>query len=273
MLNGYALSVCLRCLRSPLTLRARRPSLPADLPTSRLVAMSLTASVANLSLADANILSKLAGAPPANPVDDDQENAGVASANVQLQSTQMMKQSATLQKVAAALPVAHKPIAAAPAITTTTVVATTASTAAAVSTAVPAVVAAISKDRWNLGDFDIGKPLGKGKFGHVYLAREKKQKHVCALKVLFKAQLKKAKVEHQLRREVEIQTHLRHPNILKLYGYFYDDLRIYLILEFAEKGEVYKILQQEKTFSEERTARYIKALAGALAYCHEKKVR
>jgi serine/threonine protein kinase len=29
-------------------------------------------------------------------------------------------------------------------------------------------------------------------------------------------------VEHQLRREIEIQSHLRHPNILRLYGYFYD---------------------------------------------------
>ena len=238
--------------------------------------MSLTSSVATMSLADNHLLSKLAGTSPSNVTavdqDDDQENVGIASANVQLQSTQMMKQSVTLQKAAAPTAVAHKPIAAAPAVATTTAVATSASTAAAASTSIPAAIAAIPKDRWNLGDFDIGKPLGKGKFGHVYLAREKKQKHVCALKVLFKAQLKKANVEHQLRREVEIQTHLKHPNILKLYGYFYDDLRIYLILEFAEKGEVYKILQQEKTFSEERTARYIKALANALAYCHEKKV-
>jgi aurora kinase len=28
--------------------------------------------------------------------------------------------------------------------------------------------------RWTLSDFDIGKPLGRGKFGNVYLAREKK---------------------------------------------------------------------------------------------------
>ncbi|KAI5012577.1 hypothetical protein ZWY2020_024843, partial [Hordeum vulgare] len=33
-------------------------------------------------------------------------------------------------------------------------------------------------------------------------------------------------VEHQLRREVEIQSHLRHPNILRLYGYFYDQVQI-----------------------------------------------
>ena len=29
-----------------------------------------------------------------------------------------------------------------------------------------------SKRQWSLADFDVGKPLGKGKFGRVYLARE-----------------------------------------------------------------------------------------------------
>lgn len=37
--------------------------------------------------------------------------------------------------------------------------------------------------RWQLTDFDIGKPLGRGKFGNVYLAREKKSKYIVALKV------------------------------------------------------------------------------------------
>ena len=72
--------------------------------------------------------------------------------------------------------------------------------------------------QWELTDFDIGKPLGRGKFGNVYLAREKKSHYIVALKVLFKSQLAKAGVEHQLRREIEIQSHLKHPNILRLYG-------------------------------------------------------
>jgi len=42
--------------------------------------------------------------------------------------------------------------------------------------------------------------------------------------VLFKSQLQQSNVEHQLRREIEIQSHLRHPNILRLYGYFYDEV-------------------------------------------------
>ncbi|TKW13928.2 hypothetical protein SEVIR_5G133900v4 [Setaria viridis] len=108
--------------------------------------------------------------------------------------------------------------------------------------------------RWVLSDFEVGKPLGRGKFGHVYLAREKRSNQIVALKVLFKSQLKQSQVEHQLRREVEIQSHLRHPNILRLYGYFYDQTRVYLILEYAAKGELYKELTRCKHFSERRSA-------------------
>ncbi len=74
----------------------------------------------------------------------------------------------------------------------------------------PLVVSEKKFKRWELADFDIGKPLGQGKFGSVYLAREKQSKFICALKVLFKNQLQKAGVEHQLRREIEIQSHLRY---------------------------------------------------------------
>ncbi|EEB10124.1 cAMP-dependent protein kinase catalytic subunit, putative [Pediculus humanus corporis] len=126
----------------------------------------------------------------------------------------------------------------------------------------------------SIADFDIGKPLGKGKFGNVYLAREKNSKFITALKVLFKSQLEKAKVVHQLKREVEIQSHLRHPNILRLYGYFHDDARVYLILEYAPNGELFKLLQSqpEKRLDEKRTATFIAQIADALNYCHSKKV-
>uniref|UniRef100_A0A8D2LCZ2 non-specific serine/threonine protein kinase n=1 Tax=Varanus komodoensis TaxID=61221 RepID=A0A8D2LCZ2_VARKO len=126
--------------------------------------------------------------------------------------------------------------------------------------------------QWSLDDFEIGRPLGKGKFGNVYLAREKESKFILALKVLFKSQLEKAGVEHQLRREVEIQSHLRHPNILRLYGYFHDPGRVYLILEHAPRGEVYKELQKLTKFDEQRTATYMTELADALLYCHSKRV-
>ncbi|KAI4571009.1 hypothetical protein MJG53_013115 [Ovis ammon polii x Ovis aries] len=126
--------------------------------------------------------------------------------------------------------------------------------------------------RFTIDDFEIGRPLGKGKFGNVYLARLKKNHFIVALKVLFKSQIEKEGLEHQLRREVEIQAHLQHPNILRLYNYFHDARRVYLILEYAPKGELYKALQRSHTFDEQRTATIIEELADALIYCHEKKV-
>lgn len=127
---------------------------------------------------------------------------------------------------------------------------------------------------WSLNDFEIGKPLGRGKFGSVYLAREKQSKFIVALKVQFKSQLVKSCVEHQLRREIEIQSHLKHPNILRLYGYFYDAKRVFLILEYAPQGELYKKLTSSEggRFDEEKSATYISQLASALEYCHSKKV-
>lgn len=42
---------------------------------------------------------------------------------------------------------------------------------------------------WKLDDFEVGRPLGKGKFGNVYLARTKKHHIPVALKVNFMAKL------------------------------------------------------------------------------------
>jgi aurora kinase, other len=125
---------------------------------------------------------------------------------------------------------------------------------------------------WRLEDFDVGKSLGRGKFGRVYVARERQSQVTVALKVLDKSQLTDSCVEHQLRREIEIQSHLRHGNILRLFGYFSDETRVFLILEFASRGELYKELQCAGTFEEPRAASYIASLAHALDYCHRRHV-
>jgi aurora kinase len=127
--------------------------------------------------------------------------------------------------------------------------------------------------QFHLGMFEIGRPLGKGKFGRVYLARERSTGFICALKVLYKSELQQGTgVEKQVRREIEIQSNLRHPNILKLYGHFHDSKRIFLILEFAGKGELYKHLRRESRFPEWKAAQYIAQMAAALRYLHRKHV-
>jgi serine/threonine protein kinase len=47
----------------------------------------------------------------------------------------------------------------------------------------------------------------------------------------------------------------RHPHILRLYGYFHDEKRIFLMLEYASKGELYKQLAKRGRFSESRASR------------------
>lgn len=126
--------------------------------------------------------------------------------------------------------------------------------------------------QFHLGMFEIGKPLGKGKFGRVYLARERSSGYVCALKVLHKSELQQGKVEKQVRREIEIQSNLRHPNILRLFGHFHDSKRVFLILEFAGKGELYKHLRKENRFPEWKAAQYVAQMAAALKYLHKKHV-
>ncbi|MCL7032234.1 hypothetical protein MKW94_018321 [Papaver nudicaule] len=107
---------------------------------------------------------------------------------------------------------------------------------------------------WGLKDFDIGRPLGKGKFGRVYMAREKKSQYICALKVLYRSQVEKYGLLPQLKREMEIQSTLEHPNILGLYGWFGDDERIFLILEYAGRGELYGLLSKNGHLTEKQAA-------------------
>jgi len=132
----------------------------------------------------------------------------------------------------------------------------------------------LSSPQWKISDFEIGTPLGRGKFGRVYLAREKNTEYMVALKMMFKSELVKDHMEHQVRREIEIQTHLTHPNILKMLTYFWDEKKIYLILEFAQEGELFKVLnsQPHKRFDEPTAAYYLRQVAEALRYCHSQSV-
>lgn len=123
-----------------------------------------------------------------------------------------------------------------------------------------------------LSDFDIGKPLGRGKYGRVYLARTRATGHIVALKCLSLDQLADGEMAHQLQREIEIQTNLRHKNVIALYQFFYDSSCVYLVLEYAAKGELFAHLRRAKRFNEAKTARLIHDLTLALMYCHSKHV-
>jgi hypothetical protein len=102
----------------------------------------------------------------------------------------------------------------------------------------------INLKKFKIDDFELGMKLGKGKFGNVYLAREKATNYIVALKILNKLEVQRLTSERLIVREIKIHSFVDHPNIIKLYGFFHDDQNIYLILEYAPDGEVYKELKK-----------------------------
>ena len=60
--------------------------------------------------------------------------------------------------------------------------------------------------------------------------------------------------------------YFRHGHILRLYGYFYDAKRVFLILEFAPQGELYKTLTKAGKFDEKKSATVSKIRVGENVY-------
>lgn len=53
-----------------------------------------------------------------------------------------------------------------------------------------------------------------------------------------------------LQREILLQRKMSHPNITKLHGYFIDKGKLYILLELAEKGNLYYYIKEKKKLSE-----------------------
>lgn len=124
----------------------------------------------------------------------------------------------------------------------------------------------------SLDDFEIGKKLGKGKFGRVYCVRHKKTGFICAMKAMEKSEIIQYNVQKQFRREVEIQSSLSHPNLTKLYGYFHDDKRVYLLMEYLINGELYKLLRSRGPLNDIIASHYVYQMADALDFMHQKNI-
>lgn len=72
--------------------------------------------------------------------------------------------------------------------------------------------------------------LGEGKFGKVFLVREKHTGFIMAMKVLEKKKIVQDNILEQFIRELKIQAFLNHPNIIDVYGFFHDENFFYTLL-------------------------------------------
>jgi serine/threonine protein kinase len=112
------------------------------------------------------------------------------------------------------------------------------------------------------------KAVGKGGFGQVWKVRHKETNRIYAIKVINKSTILESNMVSQMNREIEIMYMLHHPHIIKLVNHFEDEDNIYLIMDFASKGQLYTHLKRVGKFDQRTAAQYMREVISALKYLH-----
>ena len=69
--------------------------------------------------------------------------------------------------------------------------------------------------------------------GHILVGVDEITRAKYAIKIMNKKKIKKMKIIDKIKREIKIQSHMRHPHILKLYEYFETKNELFIVLEYA----------------------------------------
>ncbi|QIW95079.1 hypothetical protein AMS68_000597 [Peltaster fructicola] len=119
-------------------------------------------------------------------------------------------------------------------------------------------------------DFEPLRCLGKGAFGTVHLVRQHATGRLYAQKQFRKASLTvhKRLVEQTRTERTILESVNRHPFVVKLFYAFQDHEKLYLILEYAQGGELFHHLSLERMFSEDVAAFYMAEMVLALEHLH-----
>ncbi|KAI5300903.1 serine/threonine protein kinase psk1 [Ascosphaera pollenicola] len=119
-------------------------------------------------------------------------------------------------------------------------------------------------------DFEPISCLGKGAFGTVLLVKHKVSGGLYAQKQFRKASLTvhKKLIEQTKTERTILESVNRHPFVVKLYYAFQDQEKLYLILEYAQGGELFHHLQMEKMFPEDTASFYMAEMVLALEHLH-----
>ena len=110
--------------------------------------------------------------------------------------------------------------------------------------------------------------IGIGAYGKVYKVQHKKTLQIRAMKVISKTQLKENFNEESIKNEIEVLKNINHPNIIKLYEVFHDDVNYYLINDYCSEGELCKYLIDFKKFPEVIVRKLMYDIFSAVSYLH-----
>lgn len=119
-------------------------------------------------------------------------------------------------------------------------------------------------------DFEPLTCLGKGSYGTVLLVRQRATGRLYAQKQFKKASITvhKKLIEQTKTERAILESVNRHPFVVKLFYAFQDHEKLYLILEYAQGGELFHHLASERIFSEDVAAFYMAEMILALDHLH-----
>ena len=130
----------------------------------------------------------------------------------------------------------------------------------------------ILKDLVPIKDSPNKTVLGKGAYGEVQLVQHVRSKIQYALKIIRKEQINSQTPIEIFLREISIHKSLVHPNIARLYDHLEDRQKIYLILEYVEKGSVSNLLKKKIKLSEMEACEIFKQVCVGVSFLHEHQI-
>ncbi|KAH8815253.1 serine/threonine protein kinase-like protein [Xylogone sp. PMI_703] len=119
-----------------------------------------------------------------------------------------------------------------------------------------------SKDLRTVGNYTLGRLIGKGSFGKVYLATHKLTN---GSKVVLKSANKD---DSNLAREIHHHRQFLHPHIARLYEVIVTETLVWLVLEYCPGDELYTYLLKNGPLPVEKVQRVFTQLVGAVSYVH-----
>jgi calcium-dependent protein kinase len=110
-----------------------------------------------------------------------------------------------------------------------------------------------------------GQSLGKSSSKEVRLCYNRDSNKKSVVKVI-------KKQENDALNEVKILKQLDHPGIVRLFEYFEDERRVYMVTEHCSGGELFTEILSGKVLHEISIAKIMQQVFSALAYIHERKI-
>jgi len=120
--------------------------------------------------------------------------------------------------------------------------------------------------------YDVVARIGSGAFSKVYRVIQLDSGQERAMKVIKIDSLNYQDGDQSFLKEIDILSELDHPNIIKIYEYFMDDINFYIIMEIAKGGELYDKIFYHQKFNEDSARTIIKQLLSAVFYFHSKGI-